>query len=115
MKAPKEAINDELIVPNSMYLRPFMWLRRLFIGRIVVSLSLTYLRQEEQETPLYNRLSTLCMERGLSRKQLAEMLGVSPPTVLYIERGEYNPSLELSLRISQIFGLPVEEIFIYEQ
>ena len=113
MKAPKEAINDELITPTS--LRPFTWLRRLIIGRVVLSLSLTYLHEEKQKTSLYNRLSALCVERGLSRKQLADMLDVSTPTVLYIERGEYNPSLELSLRISQIFDLPVEEIFTYEQ
>ena len=115
MKAPKEAIDDELITPTSTYLRPFTWLRRLTIGRVVLSLSLTYLYEEHQETSLDNRLSALCIERGLSRKQLADMLGLSPPTVLYIERGEYNPSLELSLRISRIFDLPVEEIFAYEQ
>ena len=115
MKAPKEAIDDELITPTATYLRPFIWLHRLIIGRVILSLSLTYLYEEKQETYLYNRLSALCVERGLSRKQLAGMLSVSPPTVLCIERGEYNPSLELSLRISQIFGLPIEEIFKYER
>jgi DNA-binding XRE family transcriptional regulator len=112
MKTLKEARDDELTTsPASTYLRPFIWLRRIIIGRVVVSLSLTYLREGEQETPLFNRLSALCMERGLSHKQFADILGVSPSTVLYIERGEYNPSLELSLRISQLFELPVEEIF----
>jgi DNA-binding XRE family transcriptional regulator len=118
MKAPKEAMNDELIAPTSTYLRPFTLLRSLTIGRFMLSLSLTYLQKEEQETSLYNRLSALCVERGLSRQQLADVLGVSPSTVLYIERGEYNPSLELSLRISRLFELPIEEIFTevnYEQ
>jgi putative transcriptional regulator len=115
MKAPKEAINDELMAPTSTYLRPFTWLRRLVIGRIVLSLSLTYLHEEEQKTSLYNRLSALCVEHGLSRQQLADLLGVSLSTVLCIEHGEYNPSLELSLRIGQVFELPVEEIFTYEQ
>jgi putative transcriptional regulator len=113
MKAPKEAISDELIAPTSTYLQPFTWLSRLIIGRVVLSLSPTYLHKEKQETPFYNRLSALCVERGLSRHQLAEALDVSPSTILGIERGEYNPSLELSLRISQLFELPVEEIFTY--
>ena len=118
MKAPKEAIYDELIAPTSRHVRPLTWLRRLIIGRVVLSLSLTYLREEEQKAPLYNRLSALCAERGLSRQQLAAILDVSPSTVICIERGEYNPSLELSLRIGQLFNLPVEEIFTevnYEQ
>jgi putative transcriptional regulator len=111
MKAPKEAIDDERITQTYTYLRPFTWLRRLIIGKIVLSLSLTYLHEEKQKPPFYNRLSTLYVERGLSRQQLADVLGVSPSTVLCIERGEYNPSLELSLRISQLFELSIEEIF----
>jgi DNA-binding XRE family transcriptional regulator len=114
MKALKEAKNDELNIPPSTYLRPFTWLRRIIIGRVIVSLSLTYLHEEERGIRLYNRLSALCAERGLSHQQLAEVLDISPSTVLCIERGEYNPGLELSLRISQFFGIPVEEIFSYE-
>ena len=79
-----------------------------------MSLSLTYLHEEERGTHLYNRLTALCAQRGVSRQQLAELLGVSPSTVLSIERSEYNPGLELSLRIGQFFELPVEEIFTYE-
>jgi DNA-binding XRE family transcriptional regulator len=111
MKATKESLNDELIAPTSTYLRPFTWLRRLIIGKLVVSLSLTYLHNEKQETPLSNRLAALCVERGLSYQQFADMLGISPSTVIYIERGEFDPGLELSLPISQFFELPVEEIF----
>jgi DNA-binding XRE family transcriptional regulator len=115
MKAPKEAKNDELKIPPSTYIRPFTWLHRIIVGRVIVSLSLTYLHEEEQGIRLYNRLYALCAERGLSHQQLAEVLGISPSTVLCIERGEYKPGLELSLRISQFFGLPIEEIFTYEQ
>ena len=50
-------------------------------------------------------------ERGLSRRQLAEALAVNYQTVGYIERGEYNPSLQLALRAGEFFGLPVEAIF----
>ena len=60
---------------------------------------------------VYNRLSVLRAERGLSRKQLAEKLGVNFQTIGYIERGDYNPSLELALTIAELFRLPVEAIF----
>jgi putative transcriptional regulator len=114
MKAPKEAIHDELNFSPSRYLKPLTWLRRIIIGRVVVSFSLTYLHEEEQGFHLYNRIPALCAERGVSHQQLAQVLGVNPSTMLCIERGEYNPGLELSLRISQFFGLPIEEIFSYE-
>lgn len=50
-------------------------------------------------------------ERGLSRQQLAEAVGVNFQTIGYIERGEYNPSLDLAFRLTEVFGLPVEAIF----
>ncbi len=60
---------------------------------------------------LYNRISLLRQERGISRKELADIIGVNFQTVGYLERGEYNPSLDLAFRISECFGLPVEAIF----
>jgi putative transcriptional regulator len=36
---------------------------------------------------------------------------VSYQTIGYLERGEFNPSLDLALRLSEFFGLPVEAIF----
>ena len=62
----------------------------------------------------YTRLPVLRAERGLSRKALAEAVGVHPQTIGYIERGEYSPSLELGLKIARVFGLPVEAIFALE-
>ena len=47
----------------------------------------------------------------MSREELAEALGINYQTVGYIERGDYNPSLELVFRISELFGLPIEAIF----
>jgi len=50
-------------------------------------------------------------ERGVSRKVLAEKIGVNFQTVGYLEREEYNPSLDLAFRISEFFGFPIEFIF----
>jgi putative transcriptional regulator len=63
------------------------------------------------EPVLHNRLAVLRTERGLSRQALAEALGVNYQTVGYLERGEYNPSLDLALRAAEYFSLPVEAIF----
>lgn len=66
------------------------------------------------QTKLYNRIAVLRAERHLSRQQLADALGVNYQTVGYMERGDYNPSLELAFRASEFFGLPIEAIFSRE-
>jgi DNA-binding XRE family transcriptional regulator len=60
---------------------------------------------------VHNRIAMLRAERGISRRQLAEALGVHYQTVGYLERGEYSPSLYLVLRIAEHFEVPVEVIF----
>ena len=64
-----------------------------------------------QERRVYNRVDVLRTERGLSRKQIADQLDINYQTVGYIERGDYNPSLELALRFAVLFQLPIEAIF----
>jgi DNA-binding XRE family transcriptional regulator len=66
------------------------------------------------EPTVHNRIAVLRTERGLSRRELAAATDVHYQTIGYLERGEYNPSLALALRISEIFHLPVEAIFSLE-
>ena len=63
---------------------------------------------------IYNRISVLRRERNVSRKELAIKIGVNFQTVGYLEREEYNPSLDLAFKLSEYFGLPVELIFSSE-
>ena len=63
---------------------------------------------------VFNRLPLLRADRGISRSDLAEALGIHYQTIGYIERGEYAPSLHLAIRIAQYFGLPVEAVFALE-
>ena len=63
------------------------------------------------DRPLFNRLAVLRAERGLSRSDLAERVGVNPQTVGSLERGDYFPSLDLALQLADVFGLPVEALF----
>jgi putative transcriptional regulator len=60
---------------------------------------------------LHNRLSVFRAERGMSRRELAEAVGVNPQTIGFLERGEYGPSLVLALRLARVFGVPVEALF----
>lgn len=60
---------------------------------------------------IHNRLAVLRAERGISRLELAHSIGVNHQTIGYLERGDYSPSLDLALRLSDVFGLPIEAIF----
>ncbi|EFL26247.1 HTH_3 family transcriptional regulator [Streptomyces himastatinicus ATCC 53653] len=60
---------------------------------------------------VHNRLAMVRAERKVSRQALAEAVGVHYQTIGYIERGQYNPSLDLALRVAEFFDLPVEALF----
>jgi putative transcriptional regulator len=60
---------------------------------------------------IYNRIQVFRNERDLSRQDLADMVGVNYQTIGYLEREEYNPSLDLAFRIAEVFGRPVEMVF----
>lgn len=60
---------------------------------------------------VHNRIAMLRAERKVSRRELAEALGVHYQTIGYLERGEFSPSLYLALRIAQYFEVSVEVIF----
>ena len=60
---------------------------------------------------IYNRVKLLRIERSLSRKELAAALGINFQTIGYLERGEYNASLELAFKIAEFFELPLDMVF----
>lgn len=63
---------------------------------------------------VYNRIAMLRAERGISRRDLSEALGVHYQTIGYLERGEYSPSLHLALKIAAYFEVPLEVVFSTE-
>ena len=68
-------------------------------------------RSDREPERLHNRIAVLRAERALSRQDLADLIGVNYQTIGYLERGDYNPSLELAFRLSEVLGLPIEAIF----
>ena len=51
----------------------------------------------------------------LTQEDLANAIGVTRQTVLAMEKGQYNPSLELAFKIARYFKVSIENVFIYDE
>ncbi len=49
----------------------------------------------------------------LTQKDLADAVEVTRQTIIAVEKGRYDPSLRLALRLARFFGVPVEDLFLY--
>ena len=67
-----------------------------------------------QRLRIGNNLRRLRVERQLTQDQVAKAVEVTRATVLAIEKGDYNPSLELAFRLANFLGTDINEIF-FEQ
>lgn len=67
-------------------------------------------RRDDGRT-IYNRLAQVRTERGLSRAQLADSIGVNVQTVGALERGQYYPSLYVAMLIEQACETPIQTVF----
>ena len=63
------------------------------------------------EEPVFNQIEAIRNSLGLSRQELADLVGVHYQTIGYLERGEYSPSLVLALRIAKALKMEVSELF----
>lgn len=50
----------------------------------------------------------------LTQESLAEKVGVTRQTINAIEKGKYDPSLDLAFKLSRLFNASIEDIFLYE-
>ncbi len=62
-----------------------------------------------------NRIKELRARFDLTQHDLARMVGVRRETIIFLEKGKYNPSLKLAYDISRVFQLKIEEVFIFEE
>jgi putative transcriptional regulator len=51
----------------------------------------------------------------LTQEDLAEAIGVTRQTVIAMEKGQYNPSLQLAFKIAHYFKVKIEDVFFYDQ
>lgn len=61
-----------------------------------------------------NRIRELRARHNLTQDDLARKAGVRRETIVFLEQGKYNPSLMLAYEISKVFGMKIEEVFIFE-
>jgi putative transcriptional regulator len=62
---------------------------------------------------MVNRVKDLRVAAGLRQEDLAAGTGVSRQTIISIERGRYNPSLELAWKLAKMLGVTIEELFCF--
>ena len=53
-------------------------------------------------------------KNGLTQEILADKVGVTRQTILFLEKGKYNPSLRLAYKIACVFGVMIEDVFSFE-
>lgn len=61
-----------------------------------------------------NRLKVFRAMHDLTQESLASKLGVTRQTVVSIETGRYDPSINLAFRIARLFNVKIEDVFEYE-
>jgi putative transcriptional regulator len=62
-----------------------------------------------------NRIKELRARHNLSQDDLANKVGVRRETIVFLEKGKYNPSLKLAYDISKVFKQQIEEVFIFDE
>jgi putative transcriptional regulator len=62
-----------------------------------------------------NKLKVYRAMHDLTQEELAARLSVTRQTIISIEKGKYDPSLELAFRIARLFKATIEDIFLYER
>ena len=65
----------------------------------------------ETGSSIENRIQELRQQKKLTQQDLADAVSVTRATIVALERGQYNPSLELAFRIAKFFKKGVEDIF----
>ncbi len=58
-----------------------------------------------------NNIKDLRKAKVLRQEDLADKLGVTRQTIIAIENNKYDPTLKLAMKISEFFGVPINDIF----
>jgi putative transcriptional regulator len=62
-----------------------------------------------------NRLKVYRAMQNMTQEELAEKAHVTRQTIISIESGKYEPSIQLAFKLSKIFQVQIEDLFIYEE
>lgn len=61
-----------------------------------------------------NKIRDLRTARNMTQEELAEIIGVSRQTINAIEKEKFDPSLPTAFKMSKVFGLPIDQLFLFE-
>ena len=61
-----------------------------------------------------NRIKELRARLDLTQDELASRVGVRRETIVFLEKGKYNPSLKLAYDVAKTFGMAIEDVFFFE-
>lgn len=62
---------------------------------------------------MQNRLAEMRRTREWTQQDLADQVGVTRQTIISLEGGRYNPSIVLAFRLARLFGVNIEDVFVY--
>jgi len=61
------------------------------------------------------RIKELRANAGMTQEELARQVGVRRETIVFLEKGKYNPSLKLAYRVAKALGSTIEEVFTFDE
>lgn len=61
------------------------------------------------------KIQELRKANKISQAELADEMGVTRQSIISLEKGRYNASLELAFKIARYFGKTIEEVFLFEE
>ena len=64
---------------------------------------------------MQNHVRALREERGLTQKELSEIVGVSRQAINAIETGKFDPSIWLAFDLARFFGVSIETLFLFQE
>ncbi|MDN7025023.1 helix-turn-helix transcriptional regulator [Methanoculleus sp. FWC-SCC1] len=63
---------------------------------------------------MQTRIKELRARLGLTQEDLAKSVGVRRETIVFLEKGKYNPSLKLAYKVAQTLGTTIDDLFIFD-
>lgn len=60
-----------------------------------------------------NRIKELRAKHNLTQEELAKKVGVRRETIVFLEQGKYNPSLQLAYNVARVFKVRIEDVFVF--
>lgn len=69
---------------------------------------------KQLEYSVKNRMKELRARDNITQAELAKLVGVRRETIVFLEKGKYNPSLNLAYAIAKVFKLTIEDVFIFD-